>query len=118
MLAAMDFLQKDAHPGDVVLCNDTLSAPVLALTKCRVPLGYFSSGLVARSEYTKRETAEKNFWNDWRLGKVDEGLLREASVRYVVVREQTEGVPATTPASLSKVFENAELTIFKVNLSP
>ena len=118
MLAAMDFLQKDAHPGDVVLCNDTLSAPVLALTKCRVPLGYFSSGLVARSEYTKRETAEKNFWNDWRLGKVDEGLLREASVRYVVVREQTEGVPATTPASLSKVFENSELTIFKVNLSP
>jgi hypothetical protein len=118
MLAAMDFLQKDAHPGDVVLCNDTLSAPVLALTKCRVPLGYFSSGLVARSEYTKRETAEKNFWNGWRLGKVDEGLLREANVRYVVVREQTEGVPATTPASLSKVFENSELAIFKVNLSP
>lgn len=118
MLAAMDFLQKDAHPGDVVLCNDTLSAPVLALTKCRVPLGYFSSGLVARSEYTKRETAEKDFWNGWRLGKVDEGLLREANVRYVVVREQTEGVPATTPASLSKVFENSELTIFKVNLSP
>ncbi len=98
-LAAMDFLQKDAHPGDVVLCDDTLSAPVLALTKCRVPLGYFSFGLVARSEYTKRETAEKNFWNDWRFGTVQDDLLQEANVRYVVVSKQTEGVPATIPAS-------------------
>jgi hypothetical protein len=117
-LAAMDFLQKDAHPGDVVLCDDMLSAPVLALTKCRVPLGYFSLGLVARSDYTKRETAEKKFWSDWRLGKVQDGLLREANVRYVVVSKQTEGVPATMPASLSKVFENSEFAIFKVNLSP
>ncbi|MGB9476736.1 MAG: hypothetical protein WCE87_16855, partial [Candidatus Udaeobacter sp.] len=90
-LAAMDFLQKDAHPGDVVLCDDILSAPVLALTKCRVPLGYFSSGLVARNDYTKRETAEKKFWNDWRFGKVEDGLLQDANVRYVVVNKQTEG---------------------------
>ena len=114
-LAAMDFLQKDAHPGDVVLCDDTLSAPVLALTKCRVPLGYFSSGLVARNDYTKRETAEKKFWNDWRLGKVQDDLLREANVRYVVVSKQTEGLPATIPASLSKVFENSEFAVFKVD---
>ena len=97
-LAAMDFLQKDAHPGDVVLCDDMLSAPVLALTKCRVPLGYFSLGLVGRNDYTKRETAEKKFWNDWRLGKVQDDLFREANVRYVVVSKQTEGLPATIPA--------------------
>ena len=41
-LAAMDFLQTDAHPGDVVLTADNLLAPVLALTKCRVPIGYFA----------------------------------------------------------------------------
>ena len=72
----MDFLQTDAHPGDVVLPADNLIAPVLAFTKCRVPVGYFSFGLVARSDYTRRETAEKKFWNDWRLGKVEDGLLR------------------------------------------
>ena len=116
-LAAMDFLQKDAHPGDVVLCDDMLSAPVLALTKCRVPLGYFSFGLVARNDYTKRETAEKKFWNDWRLGKIQDDLLREANVRYVVVSKQTEGLPVTIPASLSKVFENSEFAVFKVNRS-
>jgi hypothetical protein len=112
----MDFLQADAHPGDVVLSVDNLNAPVLALTRCRVPVGYFSYGLVARSEYTRRETAEKKFWKDWRLGKVQGKLLREANVRYVVVSKQTEGIPATMPASVSKVFENSEFAVFKVNL--
>ena len=114
-LAAMDFLQKDAHPGDVVLCNDIMTAPILALTKCRVPLGYFSSGLVARSDYTRRETAEKRFWNDWRLGKVRDELMQEAKVRYVVVSTQTDSAPATMPTNLSKVFENSELAVFKVD---
>ena len=114
-LAAMDFLQTDAHPGDVVLAADNLIAPVLGLTKCRVPLGYFSFGLVARSEYTSRETAEKKFWNDWRLGKVEDGLLQDANVRYVVINKQTEGIPATIPASISKVFENSEFAVFKVD---
>src|SRR6266550_6568452 len=114
-LAAMDFLQTDAHPGDVVLPAGNLIAPVLAFTKCRVPVGYFSFSLVARSEYTRRETAEKKFWNDWRLGKVEDGLLRDATVRYVVVNKQTEGIPATIPASLSNVFENSELAVFKVD---
>ena len=114
-LATMDFLQTDAHPGDVVLTADNLIAPVLGLTKCRVPVGYFSIGLVARSEYTRRETAEKKFWNDWRLGKVEDGLLQEANVRYIVVSKQIEGIPATMPASLSKVFENLEFAVFKVD---
>jgi len=114
-LAAMDFLQTDAHPGDVVLPAGNLIAPVLAFTKCRVPVGYFSFGLVARSEYTRREAAEKKFWNDWRLGKVEDGLLQDANVRYVVVNKQTEGIPATIPASLSKVFENSEFAVFKVD---
>jgi hypothetical protein len=116
-LAAMDFLQKDAHPGDVVLSDEDLIAPILAMTKCRVPLGYFSSGLVARRDYTRRETAEKKFFNDWRLGKIQDGLLQEAKVRYVVISKQTEGVPATVPDNLSKVFENSEFAVFKVNLS-
>jgi hypothetical protein len=114
-LAAMEFLQTDARPGDVVLTTDNLIAPVLAFTNCRVPVGYFSLGLVARSEYTRRETAEKKFWTDWQLGKVEDGLLQDANVRYVVINKQTEGIPATIPASLSKVFENSELAVFKVD---
>jgi hypothetical protein len=114
-LATMDFLQTDAHPGDVVLSEDNLIAPVLALTKCRVPVGYFSFGLVARSEYTRRETAEKKFWDDWRSGKAQDGLLHDANVRYIVVNKQTEGIPATRPASLLSVFENSEFAVFKID---
>ena len=116
-LAAMDFLQTDAQPGDVVLASKALVAPVLALTKCRVPLGYFAVGLVARDDYRRRETAEKEFWTDWRSGKIQDGFLREANVRYVVVNKQTETIPSTVPASLSKMFENSELAIFKINPS-
>jgi hypothetical protein len=116
-LAAMDFLQTDAHAGDVVLSPDALIAPVLALTTCRVPLGYFAVGLVTRDDYTRREAAEKEFWTEWRLGKIQENLLHEANVRYVVVNKQTEGIPSTMPASFSKMFENSVLVVFKINPS-
>jgi hypothetical protein len=113
-LSAVDFLMKDVQPGDVVLPGDNLLAPILALTKCRVPLGYFSYGTAALSDYSRRETAEKEFWKAWRLGNVRNELLREAGVRYVAVSKRTEGVPAKIPSALFKVFENSEFAVFKV----
>lgn len=115
ILTVIDFLSKDSRPGDVVLPGDSLLEPILALTKCRVPFGFFSFVFVPRSVYTQRETAEKNFWNAWRLGKVQGELLREASVRYLIVSKQTEGIPATISAAISKVFENSKFAIFKVH---
>src|SRR6266496_2983976 len=82
-LGVIEFLTKNAKPGDVVLSGNDLLAPILALTKCRVPFGYFSYAVVTRSDYTRRETAEKEFWKAWRLGKVQGELLQEAKVRYV-----------------------------------
>jgi len=113
-LSVIDFLKKDAQPGDVVLPGENLLAPTLALTKCRVPLGYFSDAIVSLRDYSQRQTAEKEFWKAWRLGKVQDGLLREAGVRYVAVSKRTEGIPATIPAALSEVFENSEFAVFKV----
>jgi hypothetical protein len=113
-LSVIDFLTKDAQPGDVVLPGDNLLAPILGLTKCRVPLGYYSYGMVPLSDYSQRETAEKEFWKSWRLGTVQEGLLREAEVRYIAVSKRTEGVPAKIPPAVSEVFENPEFAVFKV----
>jgi len=113
-LSVIDFLAEDAQAGDVVLPGDDLLAPTLALTKCRVPLGYYSYGMVALSDYSQRETAEKEFWKAWRLGTVQDGLLREAEVRYVAVSKRTEGVPAKIPSALSEVFENSQFAVFKV----
>jgi hypothetical protein len=113
-LSVIDFLTKDAQPGDVVLPGDNLLAPILALTKCRVPLGYFSNAMVARRDYLQRQTAQKEFWKAWRLGKVRDELLREAGVRYVAASKRTERVPAKIPTALSEVFDNSEFAIFKV----
>ncbi|PYK17739.1 MAG: hypothetical protein DME55_09050 [Verrucomicrobia bacterium] len=113
-LSVIDFLTKDAQPGDVVLPGDNLLAPILALTKCRVPLGDFSQFAVAQSDYSQRQTAEKEFWRAWRLGKVRGKFLREVGVRYVTVSKRTEGIPAKIPAALSKVFENSEFAVFEV----
>jgi hypothetical protein len=114
-LAVTDFLTKDAQPGDVVLCGGELQAPVLALTNCRVPFGDFAYAAVARSDYLQRESAVKLFWKEWRLGKVQPDSLREADVRYIVVRKGSEGLPATIPAIISNVFENSEFAVFKVD---
>jgi hypothetical protein len=114
-LAVTDFLMKDAQPGDVVLCGDDLLAPVLALTKCRVPFGYFAYAAVPRSDYTRRESAVKQFWKDWRLGQVRQELLREAGVRYIIVRKTSEDVPQMIPVFISNVFENSEFAVFKVD---
>jgi hypothetical protein len=114
-LGVMDFLTKDARPGDVVLSRDDLLAPIVALTKCRVSLGFFAQAAVARSDYTRREIAEKEFWKAWRLGNLQQDLLREAGVRYIVVRKSTDRLPATIPVIISNVFENSEFAVFKVD---
>jgi hypothetical protein len=114
-LEVIDFLNKDAAPGDVALPGENLLAPIFALTKCRVPLGYFAYAAVARSDFTQREAAEKKFWAAWHRGTVEDEFLREARVRYIVVRKSTDGVPTGTPAGISNVFENSEFTVFKVD---
>ena len=114
-LSVINFVKKDAVPGDVVLPGDNLLAPILALTKCRVPMGYFAYAAVARSDYMRRETAEKKFWAAWRQGNIQEEFLREAGVRYIVMRKSTDGLPAEIPATISNVFENSEFAVLKVN---
>ena len=114
-LAVTDFLTKDAQPGDVVLCGDELLPPVLALTKCRVPFGYSANAAVPRTDYLRRESVVKQFWKDWRVGEVQQDLLREMEVRYILVRMTSEGFPATIPIIISKVFENSEFSVFKVD---
>ena len=114
-LGVIDFLRKNAAPGDVVLPGDSLLAPILALTKCRVPIGYFAYAAVARSDFTRRQTAEKNFWAAWHQGSIQKEFLREAGIRYIVVRKSTDRLPGGIPATISKVFENSEFAVFKVN---
>jgi hypothetical protein len=80
-----------------------------------VPFGYFAYAAVARKDVTRRESAVKQFWKDWRLGNVQHDFVREVGVRYVVVRKTPEDIPATVSDIFSKVFENSEFAVFKVD---
>jgi len=114
-LAAMEFLQRDADPGEVVLTTDKLIAPILALTKCRVPIGYFAQTAVARGDYMRREAAEKKFWAGWHHGNIQEEFLRDVGIRYILVRKSSDPLPPEIPATISNVFENSEFAVLKVN---
>ena len=114
-LSVINFVRKDAVPGDVVLPGDNLLAPVFALTKCRVPMGYFAFAAVAKSDFMQRQAAEKKFWAAWHQGNIQEDFLREVGVRYIVVRKSSDHLPAEIPATISNVFENSEFAVLKVN---
>ena len=114
ILAVTDFISKHAQPGDVVLCGDEMVAPIVSLTNSRIPFGLFAQAAIGRSDYTHRESQVKEFWKHWQLGDFQYELLREAGVRYILVRKASEGVPATVPDIISKVFENSEFALFEV----
>lgn len=78
-------------------------------------LGYFAYAAVPRTDYIRRQSAVKEFWKEWRLGKVPQDLLREMEVRYILVRKTSDGFPTTIPSIVSNVFENSEFTVFKVD---
>ena len=114
LLGVIQPLINAAQPGAVVLPDDTLLGPVLALTKCRVPVGFFSNFLVSRDDFMAREKAEKDFWKAWGRGEVQSELLREAKVRYIVFNKRSKGIPSILPASLAEVFSNSECALFEV----
>ncbi len=113
-LSVIDFLAKDAQLGDVVLPDENLLAPTLALTKCRVPLGYFSIYMVAQSDYRKGTRQRKNFGRPggWDMSAVT-FYERWSSLRR---RQQAiQRYPSKNPRSpLRKVFENSEFAVFEV----
>ena len=117
-LEVVDSINTNAQPGDVLLADETLLEPVLALTKCRVPLGYFSNFLVSHEDFATRQRAEAAFWKAWKQGEVVSAILREANVRYIVFDKQLEGIPSALPANLIEVFSNSEYALLRVKKLP
>ena len=114
-LKIMDFLARESRPGDVVLPGRDLMGPVCALTRCRVPIGYFSTAQVSSRDFNLRKQEQSTFWEQWRAGQVQEEFLRATGVRYVAVRKDFEGVPRVLPAFLTQLFATSQFAVFKVN---
>lgn len=116
VIEALAHLKEDAQPGDVVLPDGKLLGPVLALTKCRVPLGYFAAYLVSRNDLRERGKAERLFWRDWKSGRIRDEILKEANVRYIILNKQLENVPPVLPSAIVEIFANSECALFRVTL--
>ncbi len=113
-LKMMDFLRRDSKPGEVVLPGRELMGPVCALTRCRVPLGYFSNAQVSSHDFNMRSQQQNTFWEQWRSGIPQDGYLRATNIRYVVVDKEAEGAPKVLPPFLTQVFRTPHFTAFRV----
>lgn len=116
VVEALAHLKQEARPGDVVLPGKNLLGPVLALTKCRVPLGYFAMYLVSKNDFLERAKAEKMFWRSWKLGRIRDEILKEADVRFIILDKRSENVPSVLPSSIVEIFSNSEYALFQVTL--
>ena len=110
-----NFLATHAPPGSVVLPGHNLLAPVLTLTSCRVPIGYFANTFVAESVYNRRKLAQDEFWKAWRRGIVRSTFLRDVGIAFVVASKQSDQIPGTLPGILSPVFANSQYAVFRVS---
>ncbi len=113
LIDAMSYLSDNATPGEVVLPERSVLGAVLALTFCRVPIGYFADTFVSREAYEERKLAQSEFWEGWRNGKVRNEFLRDLNIRYLVVRRPPQGLPATLLTQLEQVYANESYAVLR-----
>ena len=115
-VATAGFIARHSRPGDVVLAGRGLLDPILTLTKCRVPFGYFDDYMVAASDVRQRRAAAAEFALAWARGAVRADLLRDLGVDYLAVpREQSR---PSLPPELALVYGNAGYVVFRVRRIP
>lgn len=98
-LELLEFLRRDARPGDVVLSGEQVSRLVVAMTECRVPIIEGDFVLVPAAESRRRAKDRDAFWGAWRAGEVRGDILERYRVAYVVVDGRAEGARRAPPAA-------------------
>jgi hypothetical protein len=114
-VSALKVLEQSSLPGDVVLVPKELGFPLLAITKCHVPLATLAAYLVPHDEYQSRLSEEANFWRAWNLGRVQTDFLRAYKVKFVIVGGQAEQPTTMAYGPLRKIFENRTAVVFMVS---
>ena len=112
------FLARHSRPGDVVLAGQGLLDPVLTLTKCRVPYGYFDDYLASASDVRQRRATAAEFALAWARGEVRTDLLRELGVDYLAVPRGQSRLSAGLPPELALVYGNTGYVVFRVQRVP
>jgi hypothetical protein len=110
---ALEFLKINSRPGEVVLCPSKMVGPVLARTKCHVPIGPYVNNLAPSEQLWRRNSDLRKFWEDWHSGLARSEILRVHGVNYLLVNKERESRPNVVPG-LTVIFEDAEWFIYRV----
>ena len=116
MVEVMDFLAHNSRPGEVILPEASLMGPVCALTRCRVPIGYFANAQVSLLDFNRRNEQQSRFWKRWRSGLPEDSYLRTTGAEYVVVAKDGAGILNVLPPFLTQAFTTSHFAVFRVQL--
>lgn len=105
-------LQQAAQPGDVIMCEEAMLRPVIALTTCRLLLGDYAENMVPRAAWAERKAQVQEFWDDWHRGLIRSDRLRGLKVRFVLAPAEVVGTEAATAAGLTMVARNSRYVLF------
>jgi hypothetical protein len=109
----LEFLRTTALPGEAVLSPPQLIGPILAKTKCHVPVGPYAENSVPFAQFQRRTADIASFWRAWHGGSANVQILQNYGVSYLVINKQRDFRPNVIP-ELTVIFENTEWLVYRV----
>ncbi|MDR3417076.1 MAG: hypothetical protein P4L83_12895 [Nevskia sp.] len=115
VIAATDFLARDASPGDILLGDQRVVDAAMAWTTCHVPLGPFAEYAIPYGEVQRRKHLEDEFWSDWQHGHLRADLLLALRIRYLVLPTAGAALPTISAPGIEQVYSDAEFVVLKLD---
>jgi hypothetical protein len=86
----IDFFLPKAKEGKVVFSRQPLAVPLLALTRCRVPLepNSFLNHYASASELSRRSKEMEDFWKGLEAGRIRDDILEKYGANYVLTEKR------------------------------
>jgi hypothetical protein len=114
VVGAMTFLRERCAPGDVAFTREGLTEPVLAMTKCRVPVSRIAIAPTSEAEAARREEDVHDFWlpmcSERRRGEI----LRRYKADYLILdRRADQRKPPASGVDTGPLFENDDLAVYR-----
>jgi hypothetical protein len=109
----IEFLRTTARPGEAVLSPPELIGPILAKTKCHVPVGPYAENSVPFAQFQHRSADIASFWRAWHGGSANLQILQTYGVNYLIIDKQHDSRRNVLP-ELRVIFENTEWRVYRV----
>jgi hypothetical protein len=118
----LDFLAREARPGELCLAREEIAQAILVTTRCRsLALQVFPYTSLSPQEQEELTRAREGFWQDWRRGvfRAATAKVGTSPVDLVVVQSRQDGALAARPddpagVTLERRFLNEAFAVYRV----